>query len=177
MSLSRNQSFRHIRYVSLMLLIGIFLISACDNASSEPTRQVIVNEVQVTVSAPSPQPYIFKTSEPNSITVHGDLVVLDPMTMIPAPNDSIFLVPLPIDQPISTIPQFEEGTVPQADVDESVGEFVFNSLQLGQYAVVVITNGGAQIPVRYMDSASYAIFTLDSTQVDTTVELGSLTLP
>jgi len=159
------------------LVIGIFLLSACNNASSEPTREVSINEVQVTVSAPSPQPYMFKTSEPKSITVHGDLVVLDPMTMIPAPNDSIFLVPLPVDQPISVIPQFEEGTVPQAEVDERVGEFFFTNLQPGQYAVVVITNGGAQIPVRYMDSASYAIFTLDSTQVDTTFELGNLTLP
>jgi hypothetical protein len=86
-------------------------------------------------------------------------------------------VPMPADDPIAAIPQFEVGKVPQADVNEMDGEFVFNNIQPGQYAVVVITSGGAQIPVRKMESKDYAIFTLDASQADSTVDIGYLTLP
>jgi hypothetical protein len=165
------------RFSILFLLVFTFILSACSPTTSETTRQVSINDVQVTVAPATLEPYIFITSEPNTITIHGVLIVLDPMTIIPAPNDSIFLAPLPVDQPISAIPQFEEGTVPQAEVDESTGEFVFTNIQPGQYAVVVITKGGAQIPTRYQESSSYAIFTLDDSQKDTTFDLGKLTLP
>jgi hypothetical protein len=123
------------------------------------------------------EPYSFRTSQAGTITVHGTLIVLDPMTILPAPNDAIYLVEIPADQPISGIPPFEPGTVPQADVDERTGEFVFTDIQPGQYAVVVETRGGAQFPTRYQETQTYAIFTLEESQIDTTVELGSLTLP
>jgi hypothetical protein len=153
------------------------LLVACSGNTPEATRQVVIGEVQVTVVSPTQENYVFKTSEPGTITVHGQLIVLDPMSMVPASEDAIYLVPMPIDDPIAAIPQFEVGTVPQADVNEINGEFMFTNIQPDQYAVVVITPGGAQIPVRKMDTKSYAIFTLDASQVDTTVDIGFLTLP
>jgi hypothetical protein len=169
---------RYVRFlISCLLFILIVSQVACSGNSTEPTRQVVVGEIQVTITAPTQDTYTFKTSDPGAITVHGDLIVLNPTAMVPASDDSIFLVPLPADEPISTIPQFEVGKVPQADVNETNGEFVFTNLQPGQYAVVVVTSGGAQIPVRNMGSSSYVIFTLDSSQADSTVDIGSLSLP
>jgi len=157
----------------LLTLLG----SACSGSSTDATRDVVLDDIQVTMPAPTVEPYVFRTSASGAITVHGTMIVLDPMTIVPAPNDSIFLVEIPADQPIAGIPQFTEGTVPQADVDERVGEFIFTDIQPGQYAVVVITLGGAQIPARFQTTQTYAIFTLESSQVDTTVEIGNLTLP
>ena len=167
-----------IRLIPLLLLfVLIILLAACTNNTPKATRDVVIGDVQITVVPPTEVPYLFKTSEPGAISVHGDLVILNPMSMIPADQDSIFLAPMATDAPISGVPQFEVGTVPQADVNEVNGEFMFTNIQPGQYAVVAITVGGAQIPVRYMETASYAIVTLDASQVDTTVELGKLTLP
>jgi hypothetical protein len=160
----------------IILVSVAILLVACSQKASEVTRDVTINNVQVT-AATATQPYIFKTSEPGSITVLGTLILLNPLTLIPAPEDSVFLVSMPVDQPISGIPQFEVGKVPQAEVDEITGDFVFTNIQPGQYAVVVVTIGGAQIPVHYLGTSNYGIITLDASQVDTTVELGDLTLP
>lgn len=163
--------------IPVMIISLIPLLASCSNNTAEPTREISIGEVQVTVVPPTQVRYSFKTSEPGTITVHGSLVVLNPTSMLPAPGDSIYLVPMPEGEPISMIPQFEVGTVPQADVNETNGEYVFTNLQPGQYAVVVITSGGAQIPVRYFNTSNYAIFTLEDSEVDTTVEIGELSLP
>jgi hypothetical protein len=163
-------------YLFLLLLLLAILLVACTQNSTDATREVTINNVQVT-SAPPTQSYVFKTSDPGSITVRGTLVLLDPLTLAPAPEDSIYLVPMPADQTISAIPEFEVGTVPQAEVDETVGDFVFTNVQPGQYAVVVVTKSGTQIPVHYSGTSNYGIFTLDASQTDTTVDLGHLTLP
>jgi hypothetical protein len=167
-----------IRFFSYSLLfIPIVLLVACTGNTPEATRQVVVGEIQVTITSPTQESYIFRTSEPGGITVHGSLIVLDPGGMVPASEDSIYLVPMPADDPIAAIPQFEVGTVPQADVNEANGEFMFTNIQPGQYAVVVITTGGAQIPVRKDGTSNYAIFTLDASQVDTPVDIGIMTIP
>jgi uncharacterized protein (DUF2141 family) len=98
------------------------------------------------------------------------------MTLIPASDDAIYLVPLP-DAGISTIPHFEKGTVPQAEVDETTGEFMFTNIQPGSYAVVVVTKSVAQIPARFYPTGNYAIINVEASQVDTTIELDKLSLP
>jgi hypothetical protein len=103
-------------------------------------------------------------------------LVLDPISLVPAEDDAIYLVPIP-DAGISTVPEFEDGTVPQAEVDERTGEFLFTNVQPGQYAVVVVTRGGAQIPARFFNADGYAIFDVDASQSDTLVELGNLSFP
>jgi hypothetical protein len=69
--------------------------------------------------------YVFKTSEPNTATLHGELLIMDPMLAIPDSKDGLFLVPLTGNEGIVTIPPFTVGEVPQADVNEITGEFVF----------------------------------------------------
>jgi hypothetical protein len=170
-----SKSFK--QYALIVLSILVILLVGCTQNTPEATRDVAIGDVKVTVIPPTQAQYTFKTSEPGSISIHGFLVILNPMSMIPAPEDSIYLVPMPVDDPIAGIPQFDVGTVPQADVDEVLGEFVFTNIQPGQYAVVVITSGGSQIPVRFLNSSSFAILTLDGSQTDTTVDVGQLTLP
>ena len=123
------------------------------------------------------EPYFFKSSETNMITIHGILLVTDPTIMLPDPNDGIFLVPVSGGEGITTIPPLEVGDVNQADVDERTGEFVFVNVQPGKYAVVVLTMGGAQVPARVYDSGNLAIFDVDDSHRNTVFELENLRLP
>jgi hypothetical protein len=157
-------------------IVAILALAACQESKITPTRNVSVNDVQIIVTTPTGEPYLFKTPEPGTITAHGLLLVLDPMTLAPAPDDPIYLVPIP-EAGVSTIPQFEIGTVPQAEVNEGTGEFLFTNLQPGDYAVVVVTKGGAQIPARYYEIGNFAIFKVQASQTDTVIELGKLSLP
>jgi hypothetical protein len=123
--------------------------------------------------------YVFKTSEPGKITIKGYLLVLEPMVTLPDPNDAIFMVPLPSSDQggASSIPSFTVGEVPQAEVDERTGDFVFANLEPGQYAIVVLTTGGAQIPARFNENGNLAIIKLKDTDRDHTIELDNLRLP
>lgn len=123
------------------------------------------------------EPLSFKKSDPNKITLHGKLIVIDLFIMAPSANDGIFLVPIPSGSAVSTIPQFTIGEVPQAEVDERNGEFYFTNIEPGRYAVVVLTNADAQIPTHINNSTSLAIFTFEESDRDTTVELGEISLP
>jgi len=98
---------------------------------------------------------------------------------LPDPNDAIFMVPIPgSDQGgASSIPSFTVGEVPQAEVDERTGDFVFTNLDPGQYAIVVLTTGRAQIPTRFNKNGNLAIINLQETDRDHTIELENLCLP
>ena len=160
----------------IVFLLLTLSFTGCANTNADPTREVSISNVQIATITPTP-PYAFVKSDPGYTTLHGMMVVLDPISMVPAQDDGIYLVPMSADQPISGIPQFEIGKVPQAEVDEISGEFTFTNIEPGQYAVVVLTEGGSQIPVRYSESGNYAIITVDASQKDTTVDMGYLTLP
>lgn len=159
----------------VLLVVFILALTACQSETATPTRSVTASELQIIVATPT-EPFPFKTSEPGAATAHGTLLVLDPMTLVPAPDDSIYLVSIP-ESGISTIPQFEVGTVPQAEVDETTGEFMFTNIAPGHYAVVVVTKGGAQIPTRYFETGNFAIFKVEESQADAVIELGKLSLP
>jgi hypothetical protein len=169
----------------ITIIIAIFFIAlaaGCQSASN--STEVIENVVnappttEVQQGSPTMEPYEFAESNPGFITLHGLLVVRDPTTMLPAPDDAIYLVPMGAEgQGVTGIPQFTAGEVPQADVDESTGEFVFVNIDPGKYAVVVITKGGSQIPTRKMEDGNYSIFELSAQEIDQVVELGSLSLP
>jgi hypothetical protein len=123
-----------------------------------------------TNSAGQAQPYLFKTSVPGSATVHGVLLVTDPMQSRPQDDDAIFLVPL-VGEDVMSIPPFKVGEVPQAEVDEVTGEFTFTNIKPGRYAVVVLTVGEAQIPARFYDKDGFAILNVEDSHLDQTIEL------
>jgi hypothetical protein len=124
------------------------------------------------------EPYIFKTSEADMVTLRGVLLVLDPFSMLPDPNDAIFLVPLTLEGAgPGKIPAFSVGEVPQAEVDERTGEFVFTNIQPGHYAVVVIVQGGSQVPVHKYQSSNLAIIKIEDKDIGSTIDVGYLSLP
>ncbi|MCJ7536482.1 MAG: hypothetical protein MUO57_13205 [Anaerolineales bacterium] len=169
----------------ITLLVGTFMLLVAAGCQPATTSTEIVENVlnesptaAPVQSSPTIEPYEFAVSESGYITLHGLLVVRDPISLLPAPDDAIHLVPVGAEgQGVSGIPQFTVGEVPQADVDERTGEFVFVNIEPGKYAVVVVTKGGAQIPTRSMEDGAYSIMTFTAAEVDQTVELGSLSLP
>jgi len=169
----------------ITLLIGAFflLIAVGCQPAAAPTEIIenVVNQPPTDDSFPSNptmEPYEFAESDTGYITLHGLIVVRDPLSMLPAPDDAVYLVPVGAEgQGVSGIPQFTVGEVPQADVDERTGEFVFVNIEPGKYAIVVVTKGGAQIPTRSMEDGSYSIITFTAAEIDQFVELGSLSLP
>jgi len=170
------------KFASFTILAAqLLFIVGCQPASSSPESadRVIIETPVVVIdqSNSTLEPYTFAESDPGFITLHGLLVVRDPTTMLPSPDDAIFLVQMGEGEGVSGIPQFTVGEVPQADVDESTGEFMFTNIEPGKYAVVVMTMGGAQIPARSMEDGSYSILTFSTDEIDQTVELGSLSLP
>jgi len=179
------------RYMLIFGLVAVLVLAGCQ-AANTPDPQVSVTDIQITTEpgssttggkatkAPIPtlEPYTFKTSEAGTVTLHGMLAVMDPTSILPGPDDAIFLVPMNDAGPgATTIPQFTVGEVPQADVDERTGEFTFQNIQPGRYAVVVLTKGGSQIPAKMLDDGSLAIITVDKSSLDQTMELGTLRLP
>jgi len=166
----------------ILCILSSLMFTSCKPALkvTEETDK-IDPPVQVTMQSnpiPTMEPYVFKTSEPGMVTIHGWLLVMDPTVMLPDPNDGIFLVPLSnTGEGISTIPSFDVGDVPQADVDERTGEFVFINVQPGQYGVVVLTMGDAQVPARVHKDGSLAIIQVKESDQDNTIELEYLQLP
>ena len=166
----------------LTLLLILFFFTACQQTKVSPTPNIGIIDIQVTnVSRSLPttmEPYKFRTSQPGTATLHGNLVVLDPTTL-PAQNDAIYLVPIDQDNPgVLAIPQFTEGEVPQADVNEPTGEFMFTDIKPGRYVVVIVTIGGAQIPARAMnESRNLVVVNVDETFLDKITEIGTMSLP
>jgi hypothetical protein len=142
-----------------------------------PTETAIVQESSSDITMAGLEPYDFKVSDPGFITIKGYLVVFDPSTTLPDPNDAIFLVPMPEDAGVVTIPPFTVGEVPQAEVDERTGNFVFTNIEPGQYAVVVLTMGQAQMPARYVDDGSLAIIKFSEADRDQVIKLEYIGIP
>ncbi len=126
---------------------------------------------------PAPgEEYVFRSSVPGTATIHGLLLVMDPDQSIPDPNDGLFLVPLPESEGVVMLPTFVVGEVPQADVNEVTGEFVFTDITPGRYVMMVLTIHQAQIPVRTADG-SFAIYTISEDDLDTVIEVQNLRIP
>lgn len=171
-----------IRYLFLTLLMFVF-IAGCQQVEPEPIAVGVVTpesypntDAYIVPDKPTLKPYVFRTSKDNMVTIHGFLFVADPELGMPDANDAIFLVPLPEGDGVTMIPTFRIGDVPQADVDERTGEFVFTDIEPGRYIVMVHTIGNTQIPARTEDG-SFAIFTITETDRNQTVDVNYLRVP
>jgi len=142
------------------------LLMGCQNSQIQDTR----------IPTSPVEPYAFRTSKPGTVTLHGELVVKDPDNVMPALNDGIYLVPLPTDQMVITVPPISFGEVPQADVYERTGEFVFTDIQIGKYIVIVLTVYNGQIPARTEDG-NLAVIDVKESDRDQTIELNYLMVP
>lgn len=167
------------------VVVFAVLLNACQLADAPKENENSVMVTGVTVESPvqppasaepTYEPYVFRTSEPDKATLKGRLLVHSPWSLIPDPDDAIFLVPLVDNMNISAIPEFTVGQVPQADVDERFGDFVFTNIMPGRYAVVVMTPSGVQIPAT-QDDGSVVILTINEADLNTTIDLGKLNFP
>jgi len=175
----------------ISLVIGVIVLAGCAAESSPvSTTQIIPSLVLVTenpypapgltpypsnrVALPTRATYIFKTSEPGKVTIHGELLAADPENL-PDPNDAIFLVVVPDDQ-VTTIPSFITDGAVQADVNEATGEFVFSNIKPGFYAIVVKTVTNAQIPARREDGG-FVILRIKEDDRDQTIDVGYIRIP
>jgi hypothetical protein len=175
-------------FVKILPAIALILSGCQIKGNTVITTPVMTSTNNAIVQAPTPvstvsnstglEPYNFRVSDPGFVTLKGYLLVFDPSTTLPDPNDAIFLVPLPGgDESVITIPPFKVGEVPQADVDERTGDFVFTNIQPGRFAIVVLTMGQAQMPARFIDSKSLAILNISEADIDRTIELDYIGIP
>lgn len=176
-----------IRHASLLALLLVILLSACQAATDgsgtpaqtgQPPQTVAALSTPEAASYPTPEPYAFPSSEKGFITLHGSLVAKNPFAMAPDPDDPVFLVPLVGDPAsISSIPPFVIGEVPRATVDITNGEFVIANIEPGQYALVVLLNSGSQVPAKFMSNGNLAILTLTEADIDQVVEVEPVSVP
>jgi len=123
-------------------------------------------------------PFIFKTSEPEMVTITGELIVLDPSVMLPDPNDGIFLVRINQDSGnITSIPLIDHKIDYRAEVDERNGEFVFTNIQPGLYAVVILTTNGFEVPAHFYQDNGIAFVDLKESDRDQVINLDYLSIP
>lgn len=164
------------RFFLLTLILLIISSTGCTGSSQGS------NATQDPISTPTNagfglEPYEFKVSDGGKVTLRGKFVLQSPMGLTPDSNDAIFLVPLEFgDSTIGSIPSFEKGTVPQAEVDERTGDFVFTNIEPGKYAIVILTKDGIQIPAKYFGGKEgLVIFDVSQDDKDKTKEIGNIT--
>jgi hypothetical protein len=177
---------RKFQLILIFLLLALFGCQPAESQSptSLPTQASVQNDPymdpyldsQAINEEPTLVPYVFRTSKAGTVTVHGTLFVMDPVLASPDPNDAIFLVPLPEGEGVTMMPNFEIGNVPQADVDERTGEFVFTDIEPGQYVVMVYTNGNAKLPARN-ETGGFVIINIKEENRDQTIEVEYLQIP
>ena len=127
--------------------------------------------------AQTPTVYPFPTSKPGYATVHGQIVLTNPLTVAPEHN-GVYLVPLDqgtTDQ--STIPVVVPGKSLQANVDETSGEFIILNVQPGHYQIVIRTEGGVQMPAHIYQNAEPATVLVNESDLNQTIEVGMIRVP
>jgi len=172
------------------LLVVVIILSGCGQGKTS------LSDLQVTIypqsSYPQPgvdseiltaypayptfEPYPFKTSQPGTVTIHGILLIYNPHLARPI-EDGLFLVPLTGDETVTTIPDFQVGEVPQAEIDERTGEFFFTNVLPGRYIIVVLTTGKMRIPAFNFEDDTYVVVFVEETDIDKTIELNYIRLP
>ncbi|MAT42528.1 MAG: hypothetical protein CL609_09320 [Anaerolineaceae bacterium] len=155
----------------------LFLVILGLTGCQAPTNTPQISNISIDVSTSTPVSFVFPTSNSNEFaTIKGNLLVLD-ISLLPNPDDGIYLVPLDNNSPISTIPAFEDVNIFQATVNEVDGEFVFVNIPIGKYAVVILTRNGAQIPASQLNSTSMVIFDVKDSDLNNVIDLGNITFP
>ena len=171
------------RSCCIAIILGMAITSCNSISVPTPTNTVVAEPAEDQATSPprgkpTMVPLDFKTSEPGYFTIKGQLMVTNPMMMAPGRDDAMYLVPMDgQEENLTTIPPFEIGEVPQAEVDERNGEFVYTNIEPGVYAVVVETLEGSRLPARLMENDSIAIITIDELDENKMIDLGVLVFP
>lgn len=107
--------------------------------------------------------------------VRGVLFLSAPEFAAPE-EDGIYLVQ--VDPKAGMVfPAVDPKTSLQAEVDEVTGEFFFDDVEMGLYALVSLTLQGAQLSIRKMDSGEPLTVLVGEQNLDQVIDLGRLVLP
>ena len=117
-----------------------------------------------------------KKSKNGLVTLQGTLLVTDPDNAMPAPDNAIYLVPLPADEMVISIPVIPTDKPIQASVDNRTGEFVFTNIQPGKYIVIVLTIYNGQIPA-HTENGALAVVNVEESDRNKTIQLNYLKVP
>ncbi len=179
---------RQVYRLQIIILLGIIL-SACqmgfgskeNNYSYPPTLEREVqssgNQEPYPHVYPTFEPYPFKTSIPNTVTIHGKLVIFQPEIARPV-EDGLFLVAISKEDAYDlSVPFFDAESTPQAEFDERTGEFYFTNIEPGFYMLAVLTTGTAQVPVLQLDNDIKIIIEVTNKDRNQVIELGYVRLP
>jgi hypothetical protein len=184
MSLKLNHLF--------ILFILVSLVAACsagektpEGASTPTTGATSAHDSPLpaptaTLSAldsPLPTP----TRGPSTQTraaVRGVLFLTNPETTLPQ-EQGIYLVPIDADESggAMVFPALDPETALQAEVDEGTGEFFFDDLEVGLYALVALTRRGTQLSIRKLETGEAQIVMIEESDADQVIDLGRLRLP
>jgi hypothetical protein len=123
--------------------------------------------------SPLPPPARGPSSE-NKAAIKGELVLLSPEFTAPQ-EDGLYLVMVNTEEQM-VLPSVDETSI-QAEVDEVTGQFFFDDVGVGLYAVVVLTDRGQQMSAREMDTGAASIVTVGEEDLNSVIDLGTLRLP
>jgi hypothetical protein len=107
--------------------------------------------------------------------VQGALSLSDP-TMAAPKEDGIYLVEIDTNAGM-VFPSVDPKTSLQAEVDEVTGQFFFDGVEAGLYALVSLTIQGAQLSIRSVDTGNPVTVLVDENNLGQLIDLGQLTLP
>jgi hypothetical protein len=170
-----------------ILFTVLVLVAAC--GTGEMTPEVVSTPASplpaptATLSAldsPLPTPTRGPSSEGRA-AVRGVLHLTNPESTMPQ-EQGIYLVPIDTDTgggegAMMVFPALDPETALQAEVDEISGEFFFDDLELGLYALVALTRTGMQLSIRKLDTGEAQIIMVKESDVGQLIDLGHLRLP
>ena len=110
--------------------------------------------------------------------VTGRLILIDPLNTAPE-DDGVYLVPIEqeLESEVSfAVPQINEDSY-QADVDVTTGDFSFEAVPVGFYALVVRTLDGRQLSVRDLATAQTTLVMVTEDDLGSVLDLGEQRVP
>jgi hypothetical protein len=134
-------------------------------------------QAEATLVWPTLAPRPVPSSEPGLVSAFGYLVVMNPLSAIPAPDDAIYLVPMVSgEENIAALPPLDDNAI-QAVVDETTGDFYFVNIPPGEYFLMVREKSGTVLPARLGNSDSMAFFQIQPNSQNEPINLGLLSFP
>ena len=171
-----------------LLLLAVIVVLAAACQSSQETPQVVPTSSPDVQDSPLPTPTATLSAVDSPLptptrgpstkgraAVRGVLFLTNPESTAPE-EDGIYLVKVDTDAGM-VIPMIDPKTSLQAEVDEVTGQFFFDDVEAGLYALVALTRRGAQLSISRMDTGQPQTILVGEQDLDQVIDLGQSRLP
>lgn len=166
---------RYLYLLSLIALISLILGACVYKPKSDLSALATPNSGQVLSSVPTPLMVI--SPKPGYATICGTLVLTNPALVAPI-EDGLYLVSVDTSTQGSIIvPRVDAQTSYRAAIDEVTGQFCFEEVRPGVYAVIAVTDAGSEISVRSFETGQVVLITISQKDLNTIFNIGALRLP